>query len=499
MKIGRNTPCPCGSGKKYKKCCLRKDEEKANLENHQKNDNEIQDNNSEKSIAHKEDSLENDLNVDHIKPIEQDINTENNSYQRNESSSLKNERDQFWKTFRKSDFNKKVSIVETILDNPDEFKKYDFFEIVESIYSSCQNSNENMIVKKIIHKVKLEYPENYEDDIAYFLDFQIKLALAEHDLSEANKLLLEFADNADSNIDIFFEKIDHFSYYSDLDLLLNLMHRGWKKIKNTYDIMDYPISEYARQSAEFEIFKYVKESSNPTFNDDILLSKLNIFIEPDIEHLKCYIAHITGNSDHVWTQEDFNYKCKMSKPTKKKKGKPQKKPKRVPLNVFSQNVYYLTCEFMEYLLNTEGFLFPKARLAHLEIKSYIVSRAEGVFEEKGYLIKRMLSSKSKKQKRVFFFEHILCPDKDTTDKFISNTLTIWSLRLFSGIVFYETIPAWLRFIESKGLIDDQIRQNTLISIYELFGYFKRIIEKKCKDSTYFVQQIEKAYNFRVEK
>jgi len=21
MKIGRNDPCPCGSGKKYKKCC----------------------------------------------------------------------------------------------------------------------------------------------------------------------------------------------------------------------------------------------------------------------------------------------------------------------------------------------------------------------------------------------------------------------------------------------------------------------------------------------
>ena len=22
MKIGRNEPCPCGSGKKYKKCCI---------------------------------------------------------------------------------------------------------------------------------------------------------------------------------------------------------------------------------------------------------------------------------------------------------------------------------------------------------------------------------------------------------------------------------------------------------------------------------------------
>jgi tetratricopeptide (TPR) repeat protein len=25
QKIGRNDPCPCGSGKKYKKCCLQKD------------------------------------------------------------------------------------------------------------------------------------------------------------------------------------------------------------------------------------------------------------------------------------------------------------------------------------------------------------------------------------------------------------------------------------------------------------------------------------------
>src|ERR1017187_7891504 len=27
--IGRNEPCPCGSGKKYKKCCLERDEAQA--------------------------------------------------------------------------------------------------------------------------------------------------------------------------------------------------------------------------------------------------------------------------------------------------------------------------------------------------------------------------------------------------------------------------------------------------------------------------------------
>src|ERR1700680_4977433 len=25
-KVGRNSPCPCGSGKKYKRCCIEKDE-----------------------------------------------------------------------------------------------------------------------------------------------------------------------------------------------------------------------------------------------------------------------------------------------------------------------------------------------------------------------------------------------------------------------------------------------------------------------------------------
>jgi methionyl aminopeptidase len=29
MKVGRNDPCPCGSGQKYKKCCLKKDQEAA--------------------------------------------------------------------------------------------------------------------------------------------------------------------------------------------------------------------------------------------------------------------------------------------------------------------------------------------------------------------------------------------------------------------------------------------------------------------------------------
>ncbi len=31
LKVGRNDPCPCGSGKKFKKCCLKKQDGGATL------------------------------------------------------------------------------------------------------------------------------------------------------------------------------------------------------------------------------------------------------------------------------------------------------------------------------------------------------------------------------------------------------------------------------------------------------------------------------------
>jgi len=36
-KVGRNDPCPCGSGLKYKKCCLPKDRQREKLEEEAEN------------------------------------------------------------------------------------------------------------------------------------------------------------------------------------------------------------------------------------------------------------------------------------------------------------------------------------------------------------------------------------------------------------------------------------------------------------------------------
>lgn len=55
-KVGRNEPCPCGSGKKYKKCCIDKDSHKLMQSRTNFVDREIKEA-SELSLEYKEESL----------------------------------------------------------------------------------------------------------------------------------------------------------------------------------------------------------------------------------------------------------------------------------------------------------------------------------------------------------------------------------------------------------------------------------------------------------
>jgi len=492
MKTGRNAPCPCGSGKKYKKCCLRNDEQKEIQESQHGHNDEMQVNEEPETDVQPTKSLR-DINIDKTEPMSQHRDSQDNNESNNDVLDENEQDKQFWKTFEQSDFNQKVSTVEKILDDPNELEKHYCYDLISDLFSSAQTSEDHLIVQNMIKRINREYPEIYKNERGYFIEFLIQLALTQHDNAKAIELILELAEDAGKFIDIFINDIDHLSYYCDSGDILKVLHSGWESITNKDGIMEFAIRNYANQAAELEIFEYIKESTHPDPENKELLQKLEIFLEPDLERLKKFIGHISGSANQIWTKEAFNYNCKMLKPTKKKKGKPQKKPKRIPLDVFYQNVYDLSCNFLEYLVQTEGYFYPKARIAQLEIKDFIMSRAKGDLEEQSSSLELAISPKTKKKKRTPLFDHILCPDRLRTESFIGNSLSIWKYKLYAAIIFFESIPAWLKFIESKGLIDEQLRQDTFSSVNEMLDSFKKIVKNHCKDYVYIIQQIDKAY------
>ena len=79
------------------------------------------------------------------------------------------------------------------------------------------------------------------------------------------------------------------------------------------------------------------------------------------------------------------------------------------------------------------------------------------------------------------------------DRFIGSFLSFFNLRLFRAAIVFESIPAWLRFLENKGLIEYAMRLKTGSSVYELYGALRNILEKEDEDKKCLIAYIEKAY------
>jgi hypothetical protein len=272
------------------------------------------------------------------------------------------------------------------------------------------------------------------------------------------------------------------------------MHRGWEKVKNSSNIVPWGVDEYRNLAAMYEIFKYVSEASDPVPTDHAFLKKLEKFIDPDVEILKTYLAHITGSSGKVWQLDDFNYQLRTGR-HKKSKGIPKKmEKKRLSLENFSRNVHYLSIEFLRYLTLEEGFSFPKAEIAASELRAYLVKRAEGDLEEEPSLFEKMMQPELKnKKKSPPSFDHILCPDQKSLDRFIGSFLSFFNIRIFRAGIVFESIPAWLRFLETRGLIDHKMRRYTAASINKLYEAIRNILEKEGEDKKCLIAHIENAY------
>jgi hypothetical protein len=125
-KTGRNNPCPCGSGKKYKNCCMDKDQQKERIT--------------------REHGLEPDYEIPTLDRSHlDDISTDAEVF------------DEFWAKFEGTDFDEKVSLIERAYDDPSLMEDADFvYEILNDLNKAATTISEREIfagmVKRFVMK-----------------------------------------------------------------------------------------------------------------------------------------------------------------------------------------------------------------------------------------------------------------------------------------------------------------------------------------------------------
>ncbi|MHC4715965.1 MAG: SEC-C metal-binding domain-containing protein [Planctomycetota bacterium] len=270
MKAGRNDPCPCGSGKKYKKCCLGKDESRAagapDLPRRQASPPEAP------SAA--------PAGPTFVPPAQPETTDAPPTPQRRLSE------------FRKRDHPGRRALFEqSVRDGA--IDAATAREMLSLLRKECLRRNERDRFDELLASLRRHRGDVYE---AHELDY-VRWAVADAVAIPRYDLLAvrarEMAAMAGRHFDAFHQMADLLAYHDRLDILLKGLRVAWRQVR---DAASPQAEELTRQVRDAELFDYLQHARRPHAKDRDLLARLSAYGPASPDDLAGRIAHLTGQA-----------------------------------------------------------------------------------------------------------------------------------------------------------------------------------------------------------
>jgi hypothetical protein len=241
-----------------------------------------------------------------------------------------------------------------------------------------------------------------------------------------------------------------------------MMRLAWPHVKEAGDrIFDWGKHEFAVRGADYEIFAYLEQTAEPDAGDPALLERLRFFLD-DLrpEYLPEHLDRLQGKSSRVWKLSDFELKRRPKRSRDEWDEDEDSEEDTPPPDEGNLNLSHLSTEFLGYLRRVEGVPYTKGRLAQEDLVHYFQQRAAGGLEPQGSLFDRV-ARKRKPRPRPSQPHHLLCPDRATFDRYLGNLLSPLNGLHHRAAATFELVPVWLRFLESRQLLEGSERQRTM--------------------------------------
>jgi len=413
MNIGRNDPCPCGSGKKYKKCCLDKDQNEARAAAKPR---EVPRLFTEapppaKPVIppHPEMPLD---------PLMESINAR-------------------WDEFEAlEDFDAQIALFQRTLDEEELMDDQMAFDMLLHLYEQGVTLGHDGRFLPLLEALRERLPEAYAKNAAYFLEWRINHALATGEIGTAEALADELTASAAQDIDTFNKIADQLAYRGQVSLLARVLRAAWPAVKDSREIVSWGIDEFALKAAKYEIFDALEQGLPPESIEGEWLARVEVYqaIEPDA--VARLLGQIRGAARTSWTPEDFDFLARRSREADPGKEK----------------LYGLGLEFLGYLRREEGVPYSKGELARERLHEYLLQRRMGQLDA------QQPAAKGKRTAPQPVVASGLCPDPDTLDRYFGSLLGFIFPQRYKAAAFLELLPPWLRFLEARGLIGAEQRE-----------------------------------------
>lgn len=240
MKIGRNDPCHCGSGKKYKKCCLEKDEALEREQAAQTEDTEFEDDddwhNEINDFDDEDFEMDEDEDFDEFDDDDEedfdsddDDDDELNDLEKvipKRSPEVIAAQDARWNEFEAADDEGRVALFLKTLEEPELMDDDLAFDMLDKICTASLASGDRDRYDDLIKKLRERLPEVYSESGHYHLENLITNAMVAGRWQDVRTFALESADVADREIDTFNNVISQLAYHGQLQILLEITQRA---------------------------------------------------------------------------------------------------------------------------------------------------------------------------------------------------------------------------------------------------------------------------------
>lgn len=233
-KIGRNDLCPCGSGKKHKKCCMDKDLE-------------------ERHVQHAPDTDSDEEDAPLALPLSDDMAIDESE----------NWDESFWENYIMADFDEKTAMIDGLCQTPS-FDDADLvFEVFNELNDETGTPERRTAFASMVRLLKETHRDLYEHEAGYLLDYCVSHAVIDRKEDELRSFFMEYAEYAATVLDTFSPTADCVAYYGYLDVLRDGFRIGWEKVRDADDLLDWGIVEYGERAMNFELLYYLEHTENP--------------------------------------------------------------------------------------------------------------------------------------------------------------------------------------------------------------------------------------------
>jgi len=475
-KVGRNDPCPCGSGKKYKKCCLLKDQEAdltsskvipivPDFDDDAEWDDEVEwDNEAE---------WDDDAEREPLMPSSTALTEEDE-----EPDPLAEDMNAFLAVFMEAEPDEKWQLVEdTLKERPELFDEEMAFEVFDELYGKTAVPENRSRFEALVNLLRQQAPEAYEHEAHYMLGWRIENELANGNYDAIPPLFNELSLLADARIDEFNRVEQKVAYHGLLETLLVGHRLAWPRVKNSSNIIPWGIDEFASRAADYETYALLMENPSLAANDPLLLGKLETYFTPDADRFSRYMACLTGPPPPQWTIDDFAFA-----PPRRRSDWYDDEEEEDEEDPAVENLFWLTVAFTHYLHHEEQAPYPKARLARRHFNRYFLERHAGELEPvDSPLFAPRRQKQRQKGKKAKQHRYPLCPDRQTLDRYMAQLIGFMSSQYHVAGALLELVPAWLRFLEKYHLIDAAQREKTLQELKGLDTAWLTFVEKAVAD------------------